>query len=158
MRRIEFTHALLFPVLVFISTATRLSAARREQRFAAMRLAGATPRQISVVAAVEASAAALAGTAAGFLLFFLSRTTLAKIPLTGQPFFPGDVRLSVSAIVIVAVGVPVAAAVVAQVALRRVRISPLYWPRGGSRTIRRDRSVRLAVLFWPCSWLPSQWR
>ena len=32
--------AILAPVLVFIATATRLSAARREQRFAAMRLAG----------------------------------------------------------------------------------------------------------------------
>jgi hypothetical protein len=32
--------ALLFPVLIFIATATRLSAARREQRFAAMRLVG----------------------------------------------------------------------------------------------------------------------
>ena len=37
--------ALLFPVLIFIGTATRLAAARREQRFAAMRLVGATPRQ-----------------------------------------------------------------------------------------------------------------
>ena len=35
--------ALLLPVLIFIATATRLSAARREQRFAAMRLVGATP-------------------------------------------------------------------------------------------------------------------
>ena len=35
--------ALLFPVLIFIGTASRLSAARREQRFAAMRLVGATP-------------------------------------------------------------------------------------------------------------------
>ena len=33
--------ALLMPVLIFIGTATRLSAARREQRFAAMRLVGA---------------------------------------------------------------------------------------------------------------------
>jgi hypothetical protein len=45
--------ALLAPVLIFISTATRLSAARREQRFAAIRLVGATPRQISLIAAVE---------------------------------------------------------------------------------------------------------
>ena len=58
--------ALLFPVLIFIATATRLSAATREQRFAGMRLAGATPRQISVIAAVESTAATAAGTAAGF--------------------------------------------------------------------------------------------
>ena len=55
--------ALLFPVLIFIGTATRLAAARREQRFAAMRLVGATPRQVSVVSAVEACIAALAGVA-----------------------------------------------------------------------------------------------
>jgi cell division protein FtsX len=35
--------ALLFPVLMFIGTATRLAATRREQRFAAMRLVGTTP-------------------------------------------------------------------------------------------------------------------
>ena len=53
--------ALLFPVLIFIGTATRLSAARREQRFAAMRLVGATPRQVSMISAVEATVAALGG-------------------------------------------------------------------------------------------------
>jgi hypothetical protein len=124
--------ALLFPVLVFISTATRLAAARREQRFAAMRLAGATPRQVSLVAAVEAAAAAVTGTVAGFGLFFALRSYVARIPFTGQPFFPGDVRLSLTAIVVVAVGVPAAAAVVAHVALRRVRISPL----GTARQVR----------------------
>ncbi|WP_238433998.1 FtsX-like permease family protein [Micromonospora tarensis] len=68
---------LLFPVLIFIGTATRLSAARREQRFAAMRLVGATPRQIATVAAVEAAAAAVAGTAVGFGLFYAFRSPLA---------------------------------------------------------------------------------
>lgn len=117
--------ALLFPVLVFISTATRLAAARREQRFAAMRLAGATPRQVSLVAAVEAATAAITGTAAGFGLFFLFRIDLAKIPFTGQPSFPADMSLSPVTAVVVALGIPAAAAVVAHLALRRVRISPL---------------------------------
>jgi hypothetical protein len=58
--------AILFPLLIFIGTATRLSAARREERFAAMRLAGATPRQVSTIAAVESTVAAVAGMAAGF--------------------------------------------------------------------------------------------
>ena len=44
----------MLPVLILIATANRLSTARREERFAAMRLVGATPRQISVVSAVEA--------------------------------------------------------------------------------------------------------
>ncbi len=53
---------LLLPVLIFIGASTRLSAARREQRFAAMRLTGATPRQITVIASVESAVAAAAGT------------------------------------------------------------------------------------------------
>jgi hypothetical protein len=116
---------LIFPVLIFIGTATRLSAARREQRFAAMRLVGATPRQISVIAAIEAAAAALAGTALGFVLFLAFRGSLAGIPFTGDPFFPGDMSLSVLNVLVVALGVPAAAALAAAVSLHRVRVSPL---------------------------------
>ena len=117
--------ALLFPVLIFISTATRLAAARREQRFAAMRLVGATPRQVSVIAAVEASVAALGGVAIGFGLFFLLRPALAAVDFTGEPFFPGDLSLGLADILLVAFGVPAAAAAAGRVALRRVQISPL---------------------------------
>jgi hypothetical protein len=117
--------ALLFPVLIFIGTATRLSAARREQRFAAIRLVGATPRQVSVISAVETSVAAVAGVAAGFGLFFLLRTPLAAVPFTGAPFFPSDLSLSLIDVLAVAIGVPLAAVAAARLALRRVRISPL---------------------------------
>ena len=117
--------ALLLPVLIFIGTATRLSAARREQRFAAMRLVGATPRQVSLIAAVESAVAAAAGVAIGFGLFFVLRVPLAAIPFTGQPFFPAELSLSLPDILAVAVGVPAAAAVAAWLALRRVNISPL---------------------------------
>jgi hypothetical protein len=117
--------ALLLPVLIFIGTATRLSAARREQRFAAMRLVGATPRQISLIAAVESTVAATAGIAIGFSLFFVLRLPLAAVPFTGQPFYPAELSLSLPDIVVTAVGVPAAAAVVARLALRRVNISPL---------------------------------
>ena len=117
--------AILFPLLIFIGTATRLSAARREERFAAMRLAGATPQQVSLIAAVESTVAAVAGMAAGFGLFFLLRVPLASIPFTGTPFFPGDLALSLPDVLLVALGVPLAAAIVSRLALRRVRISPL---------------------------------
>jgi hypothetical protein len=90
-----------------------------------MRLAGATPRQISQIAAVESSVAALAGVAAGFGLFFLIRMPLAGFPFTGAPFFPSDLSLSLLDVLLVAAGVPVAAMVAARLALRRVHISPL---------------------------------
>jgi hypothetical protein len=53
--------AVLFPLLILINTATRLSAARREERYAAMRLIGATPRQINALASVDAVVGALLG-------------------------------------------------------------------------------------------------
>lgn len=117
--------ALLIPVLLFIAAATRLGAARREQRFAAMRLVGATPRQVSVIAAVEAVVAAGAGVVGGFGLFFALRPLVARIPFTGQTFFPSDLALHASNALLVALGVPIGAALVAGVALRRVQISPL---------------------------------
>ena len=136
--------ALLFPVLMFIATATRLSAARREQRFAAMRLVGATPRQVSLIAAVEASVAALVGVAVGFGLFFAFRPLVTNVPFTGQAFAPGDLSLSPTDILLVAVGVPIAAALAARVALRRVVISPL----GVSRRVTPPppRAYRLVPL------------
>jgi hypothetical protein len=117
--------AILTPVLIFIATATRLSAARREQRFAAMRLAGATRKQVSLLAATESTVAAILGVAAGFGIFFLLRTPVAGIPFIGEPFFPAELSLSRPDILAVAVGVPVFAAVAARLALRRVHISPL---------------------------------
>ena len=117
--------ALLLPVLILISTASRLSAARREERFAAMRLVGATPRQISVISAVEATVAAFAGVALGFVLFFLLRPLLYRVPFTGAPLAAGDLSLRAIDIAIVVIGVPIAAIVSARLALQRVRISPL---------------------------------
>ncbi len=136
--------ALLLPVLILIATASRLSAARREERFAAMRLAGATPRQISVVSAVEAVVAAIAGVAVGFALFFVFRPLLYHVPFTGAPLAQGDLSLHWIDVVLVVVGVPVAAVVSARLALRRVQISPLGVQR---RALSRPpRIVRIIPL------------
>ena len=136
--------AMLAPVLIFIATATRLSAARREQRFAAMRLVGATRKQVSLLAATESTAAAVLGVAAGFGIFFLLRAPVAGIPFLGEPFFPADISLSLPDILAVAIGVPVAAAVAARLALRRVHISPLGVAR--RTTPRPPRAWRVLPL------------
>jgi hypothetical protein len=143
--------AMLTPVLIFIATATRLSAARREQRFAAMRLVGARPRQISVIAAVESTVAATAGVAVGFGLFFLLRIPLAAVPFTGERFFPSDLSLSRPDILAVAIGVPVAAALVSRLALRRVNISPLGITR--RMTPQPPRAWRVLPLLAGLAWL-----
>lgn len=135
---------LLFPVLIFIGGATRLSAARREQRFAAMRLVGATPRQISVISAVESSVASMVGVALGFGPFFALRPELAAIPFTGDPFFTSDLSLTLPDVLFIVLGIPIAAAVAARLALRRVSVSPL----GVSRRVtpRPPRAWRVIPL------------
>ncbi len=117
--------ALLLPVLILLATASRLSAARREERFAAMRLVGATPRQISVVSAVEAVVAGLTGVAIGFALFFGFRPLLYHVSFTGAPLSQGDLSLHWGNIALIAIGVPLAAVISARLALRRAQGSPL---------------------------------
>jgi hypothetical protein len=143
--------ALLFPVLVFIGGATRLSAARGEQRFAAMRLVGATPRQISKLATVESSVATIAGTVVGFGMFYALRPAIATIPFSGERFFTSDLSLSPANVVLVAIGIPVAAALAARIALRRVNISPLGVTR--RVTPRPPRARRLIPLLAGVAWL-----
>ncbi|MFE7588901.1 FtsX-like permease family protein [Kitasatospora sp. NPDC057512] len=117
--------ALIFPVLVFIGTATRLSAATREQRYAAIRLVGATPRQVSVISAVESTLAAAIGTALGFGLYAALKPVVADVPFTGDRFFASDLVLTLPQVAGVVLGVPAAAALAARLALRRVTVSPL---------------------------------
>ena len=136
--------AVLAPVLIFIATATRLSAARREERFAAMRLVGATRKQVSLLAAVDSTVAAVLGVALGFGVFFLLRGPVAGISFVGEPFFSGDLSLSPPDILAVAIGVPAAAAVAARLALRRVHISPLGVAR--RQTPRPPRAWRMLPL------------
>ena len=81
----------LVPVAVFVSTATRLSAARREQRLAALRLVGATGSQVTALAAVEALFVTIIGVVAGIGLFLLTRPLVAKIPLDNATWFPASI-------------------------------------------------------------------
>ncbi|MGD0376359.1 MAG: FtsX-like permease family protein [Streptosporangiaceae bacterium] len=138
--------AVLAPVLIFIATATRLSAAQREQRFAAMRLVGATRKQVTLLAAVESTVASVLGVAAGFGIFFLLRNPVAGIPFVAQPFFPAELSLSPLDILAVAIGVPVAAAAAARLALHRVNLSPLGVARRVTPTPpRASRALPLLV-------------
>ena len=117
--------AVLFPVLILIGTATRLAATRREERFAALRLVGATPRDISVIASVDSVVSALAGAILGIGLFLAVRPALAGAELTGTRYFPATVTPTAWGYVALLVAVPAASAAASLLALRRVRISPL---------------------------------
>jgi hypothetical protein len=117
--------AVLFPVLILISTATRLAAARREERFAALRLVGATPGDISVIASVDSVVSAALGAAVGIGVFLAVRPALAAATLTGTRYFAVTVTPTAWGYLALLVAVPLASAAASLLALRRVRISPL---------------------------------
>ncbi len=117
--------AVLFPILILIGTATRLAAARREERFAAIRLVGGTPRDIGVFASVEAIVSAFCGAVLGIIVFVLVKPALANAAVVGTKYFSAWLTPTVWGYVAMLVGVPTAAAIAALVSLRRVQISPL---------------------------------
>ena len=134
---------LLVPVVIFIVMATRVSAAQREQRLAALRLAGATRRQAAIVAAVETGLGAAAGSVLGWLGYEVGRRiAAATITFQGAHFFPEDVAVAPWVLATVLVGMPALAMLTAVATLRRVQVGPLATAR---RARRRPPSARHAV-------------
>ncbi|NUR57387.1 MAG: hypothetical protein HOV87_01540 [Catenulispora sp.] len=119
------TVGLLMPIVIMVGTATRLSAARREERYAAMRLVGATPRQVGVVASVESFVGAALGAVGGTVLYLLLSGQVAKVNVTGTSFFPSDVTPKLWGYLGVLILVPLASAFAAVRSLRRVQYDPL---------------------------------
>jgi hypothetical protein len=115
----------LFPLMILINTATRLAATRREERLAALRLVGATPRQVNVVASVDAVVTASAGVVIGVLAFLAIRPLLESISFSGVQFFGYTVTPTLWGYLAMAVLVPLLAALSSLVSLRRVWITPL---------------------------------
>ena len=117
--------AFVFPILILVGTASRLAAARREERYAALRLVGATSRQIAVISSVDAVVSALLGSLLGIAAFRLLQPALAASTITSARYFSDEVTPTVAGYLIVLIGVPAASAISALLSLRRVRISPL---------------------------------
>jgi hypothetical protein len=117
--------AVLFPVLILIGTATRLAAARREERFASLWLVGATQGDIVMIASIDSVVSALLGTILGIVVFILVRPALATATLTGTRYFASTVAPQWWEYLALLLAVPAASAIASLVALERVRLSPL---------------------------------
>lgn len=139
--------ALLAPIALLIAMTTKLSAATRDRRLAALRLAGATNRQVALLAAVESLLAGVGGVLAGIALFFAVRPWATGITIfDDEPWFTSDLTPNPLAFVAVLVGVPAVVAAATQLTLRRVSHSPLgVSRRAGSRPVRAWRLIPLAI-------------
>lgn len=134
---------LFVPVVVLATASGRLGAARREQRLAALRLAGATPRQILAMTGVEAAAVGAAGSVAGALGYVALLPVLARFPLGIGTWYAGDLWVGGSGLLAVVAGVALLTALSAVTTLRQVARSPLGVAQQADP--RRTRLVRLAL-------------
>jgi hypothetical protein len=151
------------PVVVFVAMVTRVGAARREQRFTAIRLAGATRLQTAALAATETAAAAIGGTLLGWLGFLAARPVVANHVTLGHgiPIFLEDLTAPIWQMLLVLVAVPVLAVATTLVALHRVQLSPLGASVRGRRRSPQDwRLVPLVagiVGSWPATGSAAAW-
>ncbi|MFI6783789.1 FtsX-like permease family protein [Micromonospora sp. NPDC050276] len=126
---------LTIPVLALAGQCARLGAPARDRRLAALRLAGATPGQVTRLVVLETGVAALLGSLIGLAVYLIGRDLLHRPDARGQLALPTDVLPSVGAVAGVVLGLPIVAALATAVLLRMVTTSPL----GVSRKAARER-------------------
>ncbi|SDJ76373.1 FtsX-like permease family protein [Lentzea albidocapillata subsp. violacea] len=132
---------LVVPCLVLVASAARLTAAKRERRLAALRLAGASPRQVVVMTAIETAVGAVVGSALGLLLAQPFSHLTARIPWEGGTWYPGDFVPEPAVVAAVAVLAPLLVVGAAIMGLRRVVNQPL-----AAQERRKVRSWRLLTI------------
>ncbi|MFD9699391.1 FtsX-like permease family protein [Lentzea sp. NPDC059081] len=146
---------LLFPVLVFVGVATRLAAAQRDRRLAALRLVGAAASRVRLIASGESLVGALAGLVVGFGIFFAVRPSVDRISIQQLSTFPADVIPTLALTLTIVVAVPVLAVVTSLVAMRRTIIEPLGVVRD-QKPVRRRLWWRLVPVVAGIALLASQ--
>jgi hypothetical protein len=125
---------LLFPVVVFIVMVTRVAAAQREQRFAAIRLAGATRTQVALAAAAETGLGAAAGLVLGVVGYLTTRPiAAAHMTYGGAHFFSADFAAPPGRMAFTLAGLLVLTVVTTVFSQHRVQITPLGISRGADR-------------------------
>ncbi|MEW1822539.1 FtsX-like permease family protein [Arthrobacter sp. NPDC080031] len=117
--------AVFFPVLLLIRIATALGAAERRERFATLRLIGASPQVVSWIAAIETAIPSLAGAMLGIVLAVFLTPAAAQVSVNGTRMFEGDLATKGAMAAVVVILVVVAATLVAGYSTARAGIGPL---------------------------------
>lgn len=115
---------LCIPVLALAGQCARLGAPSRDRRLAAIRLAGAAPRQAVAIAAVETGLASALGSVLGLAAYLAGRSVLHQPTVDGRLPLPTDVRPATWLLALVVAGLPLLATAAAALLLRRVAFTP----------------------------------
>lgn len=142
---------ILFPVASLLGASARLTALRRAERLATLRLLGASTGQVTVAAVTEVTVIAIGAAVVGVLAQWLLSPALALIELGGGSWFPADLRPSAATAVGIVVGVTLLATTAALGGMRQIVVGPLGVLRrqraGGARLLRLLGLVAGLVVF-----------
>lgn len=116
---------MIVPIVTLGGVAARLALARRDARLAALRLAGATTSQVSLLTLLEAVTQAAIGALGGVGLYLATWPLLATLRFNGAPLGLRDLWLGAFWIAAAVAGIVLLALVSAATTLAQVRISPL---------------------------------
>jgi hypothetical protein len=135
---------LLVPSLVLVASSARLTAARRERRLAALRLAGATPGQVTGMVAAETALSAVGGALLGLAVTPVLNSLASLVPWDGGTWQVSDFALPFGVTALIVLAVPALVLLAAMAGLRRVVSTPLV--AAGSHTRKPLRWWRLLAL------------
>ncbi|MER6793625.1 ABC transporter permease, partial [Amycolatopsis mediterranei] len=124
---------LLVPSLVLVASSARLTAARRERRLAAIRLAGATPGQVTNMVAAETTLSAGIGALLGLLISPALHGLASFVPWAGGTWLASDFALPVGLTVFIVLAIPVLVVLAGVLGLRRVLKNPLFATGGHTK-------------------------
>jgi hypothetical protein len=140
----QLTHVaaalLVFPVASLLGASARLTAARRVERLAVLRLLGASTGQVTVAAVTEVTAIAAGAAVLGIAVEWAAAPALAAIELGGGGWFAADLRPGPATAAGLVAGVVVLALLAALGGMREVVVEPLgvvRRQRGGTARLLR---------------------
>jgi hypothetical protein len=136
--------AVLLPVLLLVAIVTKLGAAERRERFATLRLIGATPGTVTRLAALETAVVSLVGGLLGVLLAVFLRPLAAMISIDDGTFFLADLRVDPLTTGLVVAATTAGATLAAAWSIRRAHIGPLGSTR--QQHEKQPRALRLLPL------------
>ncbi len=137
----------LTPIAIFVASAARIGQRRRDERAAALRLLGASARQLAFLASAETAVAALIGAVGGIAVIELLRLR-SSIGLGHYVIFTADAVPTLWQLAVVLIGLPLFAAATAWVALTRTISRPLATRRRAGASIPRAWRVALPAIGW----------
>ena len=145
---------LIVPVITLGGAAARLAISRRDERLAALRLAGATSGQVGLMAVIDAASQALIGSVLGIGLYLLALPAVALLHFEGRAFTWAELWVGVPIMVAAVAGVVALAVLSSVFSLARLAISPLGV--AARTTPRRLSWLRLVIaVVVLASWGPA---